>query len=547
MRFNSIARASLLSVAVSSVAYAQTANEDAFVESPILIGGALEGFAVDVDGDRMIVGAIGDNTFGALAGAAHIYEKSGATWSEVANLAPANLVANDLFGSSVAIDGDRVIVGAYLDQSTVQNGGSASVFERQANGTWLEAGVLVNSDNVFNDQFGRSVDIDGDRALVGCWGRDDKGNASGGAYVFERQAGVWNQVAKITAMDGQALDQFGIAVDLQGDRCAIGANFEDDKGADAGAAYIFERQANGTWRQMTKLTASDGIPGDEFGYALSLDGDRVVVGCRGHDTGAAPFNTGRVYVYERASQASWPEVTFIAPSDVSQKEFGAEVELKGDRMIVGAWVDALGGVQRGSAYWFQRQPNNSWMEMAKITASDGLDSDRFGISIGLSGDRIAIGSYQKDGAGGLAADSGGTYVVDIGTLLHGDPTISASAGGTHDFILRSPTTPGQLFLFLGSLSGTSPGLFDPVSAKIVPLNFDAYMSLLLNTSGAGLLQPWFGFLDGNGFGNAAFVVPAGINASFVGKTFYHGFITIDLFGTGILSLASNPVAATIVP
>ena len=119
------------------------------------------------------------------------------------------------------------------------------------------------SDGAGGDSFGYSVALDGDTALVGAYGDDDKGGTSGSAYIFTRSGGVWTQQAKLTASDGEALDRFGYSVALDGDTALVGAYGDDDKAPQSGSAYIFTR-SGGVWSQQAKLTASDGAGNDYF-------------------------------------------------------------------------------------------------------------------------------------------------------------------------------------------------------------------------------------------------------------------------------------------
>lgn len=113
---------------------------------------------------------------------------------------------------------------------------------------------------------GSVVSISGDRLVVGDSGDDDNGSNAGAAYVFERLAnGIWQEIVKLSASDASAEDRFGSTVELNGDRMVIGASGNDDDGENSGAAYVFERLANGDWQEVAKLTAFDAAAGDTFG------------------------------------------------------------------------------------------------------------------------------------------------------------------------------------------------------------------------------------------------------------------------------------------
>ena len=122
-----------------------------------------------------------------------------------------------------------------------------------------------------------SVAIAGDTIVVGAWLDDDNGTDSGSAYVFTRTGTTWTEQAKLTASDGAADDQFGISVAIAGDTIVVGAYRDDDNGTDSGSAYVFTRTGT-TWTQQAKLTASDGAADDQFGSSVAIAGDTIVVG-----------------------------------------------------------------------------------------------------------------------------------------------------------------------------------------------------------------------------------------------------------------------------
>ena len=161
-----------------------------------------------------------------------------------------------------------------------------------------ESAKLTASDGDFEDYFGYSVSISGDSVVVGAYRDDDSGINSGSAYIFERDAkGTWTEVQKLTASDGAAEDSFGYIVSISGDSVVVGAYRDDDSGINSGSAYIFERDAKGTWTEVQKLTASDGAAEDSFGYSVSISGERVVVGAVYDDENSN--SSGSAYIFER--------------------------------------------------------------------------------------------------------------------------------------------------------------------------------------------------------------------------------------------------------
>ena len=251
------------------------------------------GWSVSISGNCAIVGARGDGDNGANSGSAYIFERAtGGTWSQRTKLLPLDGAIDDRFGSSVSISGDYAIVGARNDDDNVSNSGSAYIFHRSGDGTWLEQAKLTASDPGVSDQFGVSVSISGKYAIAGARD-DDNGDNSGAAYVFERSAdGTWPERAKLRAADGAYDDRLGLSVSISGNHAIVGAHADDDNGDSSGSAYLFERSAGGTWSQLDKLTADDGTAMDSFGWSVSIDGGLAIVGAYNADNG------GSAYVYE---------------------------------------------------------------------------------------------------------------------------------------------------------------------------------------------------------------------------------------------------------
>ncbi|MDQ3013064.1 MAG: FG-GAP repeat protein, partial [Acidobacteriota bacterium] len=351
------------------------------------------GISVAISGNRAITGAIGDDGF---KGAAYVFERNqgGAdNWGEVKKLIASGGAAGDQFGYSVAIDGDTAIVGAYKDDS---NKGSAYVFERNQGGAdnWGEVKKLTASDGTTGDYFGVAVAMSADTAIVGAH-EDD--SVKGAAYLFARNQGGadnWGEVKKLAASDGVANDTFGVSVALSDDRAIVGA-YQDD--SVKGAAYVFEQNRGGAdnWGEVKKLTASDGAANDGFGYSVALSGDTALIGAYGDNS-----QNGAAYVFKRNQGGAdvWGEVKKLTASDGGANDYlGYSVAISGDTAIVGAWGD---DGQKGSSYMFASDCN--WAEKHKPVASDGVANDQFGYSVGISGDTVIVGAYQDDSGKGSA-------------------------------------------------------------------------------------------------------------------------------------------------
>ncbi|MBU0677687.1 MAG: FG-GAP repeat protein [Verrucomicrobia bacterium] len=381
------------------------------------------GFAVSLSGDTALIGAYQDDDLANGAGSAYIYQKNaGGTnaWDRAAKLLASDGAAADEFGRAVAIDGDVALVGADGDDDNGNNSGSAYIFERAAGGTnaWGEVAKLTASDGTAADYFATAVAIDGDVAVIGAYQDAPAGSRSGSAYVFERNAGgtnAWGQVAKLTASDAGISNYFGYAVSVEGDVVIVGAYVDDDSGWASGSAYVFERNAGGTnaWGEVAKLTAADGSTNDYFGFSVSVDGDTALIGAFWDDDMGE--NSGSAYLFERNAGGTntWGQVAKLTASDGSAHDhFGYSASIEGDVALVSAVADNSPEVDAGSVYIFKRNAggSNAWGQVRQVTASDGAEDDFFGYSVSADGDAALIGACFDDDAGG---NSGSAYVLPL--------------------------------------------------------------------------------------------------------------------------------------
>ncbi|MHC4698690.1 MAG: FG-GAP repeat protein, partial [Planctomycetota bacterium] len=211
---------------------------------------------------------------------------------------------SDFFGGSVSVSGDTAIVEATGNDDDGSDSGSAYIFQRNEGGAdnWGEVVKLAASDAGGDDQFGYSVGVSGNTAIVGARGNDDDGSASGSAYVFQRDEGGtdnWGEVVKLTATDAASADRFGVSVSVSGDTAIVGAHLNDDDGTNSGSAYIFQRDegAPDNWGEVVKLTASDGAVSDFFGGSVSVSGDTAIVEATGNDDDGS--DSGSAYIFQR--------------------------------------------------------------------------------------------------------------------------------------------------------------------------------------------------------------------------------------------------------
>jgi hypothetical protein len=372
------------------------------------------GYSVAISANFVVLGSPYEDDNGENSGAVYIYNRNTLgvnQWGEVTKLLASDGETGDLFGWSVAINGDNVIVGAINADAGAANSGAAYIFNRNQGGmdNWGEVKILVASDRDLNDFFGNSVSISGTTAIVGAYSNDDFGQDTGAAYIFERDEGGasnWGQVKKVLANDAEAANHFGYSVDIDGNLAAIGARWDNDNGARSGSVYIFGRDVGGpmNWGQVKKLLSSDGGASDYFGYSISLSGNIVLVGAWGDDDIAA--DSGAAYVFEKdeGGPNNWGQTKKIKATDCSLADrFGISVSLDGFNAIIGAYLDDEIVSNSGSAYLYERNEGGigNWGETQKILAKDGAQSDAgasdfFGWSVAIHNETAAIGSYQND-------------------------------------------------------------------------------------------------------------------------------------------------------
>ena len=416
------------------------------------------GHSVTVSGDTAVIGAPGEasNATGVNgnqadnsapgSGAAYVFTRSGSIWTQQAYLKAGNTGAYG-FGTSVALAGDTLVIGAPSAFSNGPYSGAAYVFTRSA-GIWTQQAYLKASNSDLLDYFGISVAVSGDTVVIGAFGEassasgvngdqaDNSAYQSGAAYVFSRSGSTWTQQAYLKASNTEAGDYFGVSVAVSGDTALIGAfgessnatgvggNQADNSAIYSGAAYIFSRSA-GAWTQQAYLKASNTGPDDYFGWSVSLSGDRAVIGAYSESSNAAGVGGNQA-----DNSASFS----------------------------------------GAAYVFSRSAG-VWTQQAYLKASNTGADDNFGRSVAVSGDTVVSGAYKEDsnatGVGGNQADDSAT-----------------DSGAAYTFRFSAVLTPAQVF----DAAMTTAGLSGPNAALNATPYGDGVPNLLkyafnLNLSG----------------------------------------------------------------
>lgn len=361
------------------------------------------GRSLGADDNFVIVGSTDDDDAGSLSGAAYAFEWTAGVWSQVQKLVPVGLEAGDKFGRSVSLDDGTLIVGAYLDDDTGADSGAVYVFERAA-GQWLQAFKLTGSQADAGDQFGYSVCVRGDLAVISAREDTPFGQASGSVYVFERILGQWQEVAFLSASDGGVADYFGESVAIDGEFVLVGAYGEDDGGTGSGAVYAFKENNNGVWVETQKIEPLDDASLDFFGWSMAAQNGRAVIGAWGKTTAAGSL-AGAAYVFE-LNAGQYTQVAKLLPAQqLSLDSFGYSVALYDDRILVGAVDSNHQGLNSGAGHRFYFD-GAEWVEEAVSDYGALLAGHRLGFTAAMTQDLTILASMPPTGLGAVWIERG---------------------------------------------------------------------------------------------------------------------------------------------
>ena len=377
------------------------------------------------------------HAFGKGANGHDLRAASDITYEET--LSDTNGMPFDSYGGAVSVSGNWAMVGAESNSDLANSAGAVFVFQN-IDGMWTEVDEINASDPGNFELFGVSVSMSGDTAMIGAWG--DDGN-KGAVYVFERTGSQWTEVDKLVASDATAGDQFGNAISLHGNRLIVGSPRDDDNAFNSGTAYVFEYNGN-NWIETGKLTPDGSVFEEFFGSSVSLDGDRVLIGAYNSTYISSTARSGSAYVFEH-NGVSWGQVgKFYASDGAANDLFGFSVSIAGDHALVGAHGD---DINTGAVYAYSFD-GVSWGDEVKLNSADAEIEDAFGLSIDLNGDRALIGAYRADNSGG--ADSGAGYVFEYDGQDWNEMTkLFNNSGVNNDFLGRAVAQTNS-WLFIGA-------------------------------------------------------------------------------------------------
>ena len=371
------------------------------------------GASVAVGDEEVFVGEAGNVI---SSGFVYVYRQSADGWKEVAKLSASDASDRDRFGRSVHVDGDLLLVAGGTGT------GNVYVFER-AGGEWAEVGVVTSTDGAEGDGFGASIDSSGDLMIIGASGHNER---QGAAYVFERGAAGFSEVAKLVATNptpeqeeaaagrrggrrgGQAAGggggggrrggrganappMFGSAVAIDGDWAMVSA---PNYGSRTGSVYVFKRDS-GDWQQVAQLPGNNAQPGAVFGASILVESDEMFIGATTANGGIGGVSTYRLIDDER-----WVRTGNLVPFDGQPGgSFGGAMVVDGNVALVGA--SGAGG-RAGRIYRYERDVNGNWTDATKLGASGITGGDRFGSVMAANGDVVAVGVPGDDFGAGTA-------------------------------------------------------------------------------------------------------------------------------------------------
>lgn len=504
------------------------------------------GCSVALSGETAMIGAKDDDDAGSGSGSAYVFVRSGTTWSHQSKLAANDAVGGDAFGTSVSIDGALAVVGSVADDEGGTNTGSVYLFARSGT-AWSQMAKMTATVPVAQESFGTSVAISGNAVMSGVPSHAGAGTSSGAVYVFNDADADFDGVGDgcdncplvadptQSDIDGDSAgdvcdicpttfnpnqsdidcnannvpDECEIAsnpaLDCQNDGipdvCQLEGNDTDEDGVPnecdncPNLANPAQADSDGDGvgdtctcfegpSQREKMLASDGADGDGFGGRCAIDGDTIVIGSAGHDDAGSDSGSAYVFVRSPGTTGPWTEQAKLTALDGASLDFfGTSVAIEGDTAVVGASGDGPGsdagsayvfvrsgidwlqqaklneigaiGVERfgtavaisgdtavvgapfdsgvvnfsGSAFVFVRT-GTTWTQQAKLTALDAVNGDQFGQSVSIDGDTIVVGAWRDDHAN---PDDGSAYVfVRSGTFWSQQVKLTAADAGTGD-------------------------------------------------------------------------------------------------------------------
>ena len=490
------------------------------------------GFSLAIGPGTLVVGAPGADAFTApqgREGSVHLFDDTTGTWTELGQLfAPAG-DTKDRFGHAVALSGDRLAVGAPDADGISPDDGTAFVFERSS-GVWFLAGELLQPDPTGGDRFGSSVAWDGERLLVGAPEHDLLWPEEGAVYAYESGESGWQFAAKLTGLLPTPGARYGYALAADGGWIAIGSPTAASTGYGSGRVDVL-LSSGSSYLPQFELPAPVGLGSNAlFGFALDVDGSRLAVGAPGAND-AVGAGAGSAWIVELATPTPSPE-PLVLVDPAPGEDAGTSVLVDGDVAYVGR-PDRASFEQEGSGAVdrFVRValpgPSATWVHESRLDAPSDALTPGFGSALAVSSGALFVGAAdEQDLPGGAGFQHGAVYVHDLAKVLVPyaacPGSLSLQTGDTVDVRLRT-TVPGAPCVTLVGVSGAAPGfVLDGVTIPVTP---DA-----VTTAGINGALPFDGVLalaDGIGEHRARLTLPPGTAPGAAGLTLTFASLVFD--------------------
>ncbi|MFN0110096.1 MAG: BACON domain-containing protein [Blastocatellia bacterium] len=355
------------------------------------------GTSVSIRGNKLVVGAIFDSSPGISShGSAYYFTRPavGQPWAFQRKFLPTNLVANTTYGNSVALSGSTIVVGTL--------GAQVAYIYEEVFGQWLEQKL-----NRPSGSFGWSVAVGGDVVVVGDPDNPTDGDA---ALVYQRTGFSWAESGRLSASASATNDLFGSSVAMEGNTIVVGASGQSNGTASSGAVYVFTKERGGYWNYQQTLRVNSSVQHPNFGHVVGISSNTIAVGSPESSTGtisALPNVPGDGSVYLFAQVAGrWQLVQTLQNSN--QGNFGGTLTIAGGYLAVGARTDIVGANRDQGSVYVYRSTDTGWIFVQRLTSADGLTGDHFGTSVATDGTTLAIGANDHDI--GAAANQGAVYI-----------------------------------------------------------------------------------------------------------------------------------------
>jgi hypothetical protein len=427
---------------------------------------ALFGSSISMDSEILVVGAMLDTGAAWGSGRLHLHRRNGSSWQRTQILEAPDGDLTDMLGSAVDIDGSTIIAGAWWDEENGERSGSAYIFEDDGSGNFVFAGKLTASDGLPEATFGRTVAVDGNLAVVGAPLHSSDASAAGAAYLYERDESGWSQVAKITPDALSAGDRFGISVDLEASTLVIGSSWADEE---RGRVHVFEIGAGGAVTQVAMIQPPAIDPGDQFGFDLALDQDTLLVGAYLDDEEAT--DGGSLWFYERTALGwSLAQGPVLAGLGEANAQLGVSVALQDFHALAGARYASANGSPANSGLAVIFNDFGSWQHTGVIGSNTPQTDSEFGWDVALDAEQALYGAVSALYEDVLIEDDGSAYIIDFNDEFCGGNTIGdinsdGRVDGADLTILLGEWGVCPQFYCAGDLNGD--GLIDGIDLTIL--------------------------------------------------------------------------------